>query len=375
MSKIPSQNTALTAYQRPKAGKHTDDQRVANLQFAKKLHFSPNQKRMKTHHHGVKIISLTDKDRMNVAKAIAAVPGNPYKDIDSFRKRSGEALEKILGPELLQDLKDLHDHKGKNVALLIKNMPVTLNGLPSTPKLGSKEPEGKMDFVAEGIMTGVADHIGGKIVAEGDEEVYGKAKVTKDDDLKAAQTNKIEQIVPNKGINSVPTRFDIPRFMHIEEAHEVNQPDTLLLMTLRGDKNAKSAVVSVDKVLNELDEKVIEALRKPDYVLYPEEGEDGDKMISSIIGKNDKGANTLRFHSDTKYARGLTPEAQDALTVLRAYLSNHKNVPRIALDTGDMLISDNKRALHGTYPYHNTNKEPKDQRWLQRSYLQQEAKV
>ena len=224
-------------------------------------------------------------------------------------------------------------------------------------------------------MTGVADHIGGKIVAEDEDIAGGDAKVTKEDDLKATQANKIEQIVPSRAINNVPTRFDIPRFMHIEEAHEVDQPNTLLLMTLRGDKNAKSAVVSADKIVSELKESVVKALRKPDYVIYPEEGEEGEKMISPIIGKNANGENTLRFHSDTKYVRGLTNEAQDALTVLRSYLSNHKNVPRIALEAGDMLISDNKRALHGTYPYRNTEKEHKNQRWLQRSYLQQEPKV
>lgn len=371
MSQLPSRSIMNSAAQMAK--KHTHNARIANLQFPRKLHFSPNQKRLETHHHGVKVIKLTDKDRHNIAKAATTVHGNPYKEkeLEAFKKRSADALGKILGADIVKDLKGMNEHQGKNIALLIKNLPVSVNGLSETPKLGVKEPKGKSDFVSEVIMTGIADIIGGKIVAE-DEPAEGDAKLTKEDDLKAAQNNKIEQIVPNKGINTVPTRFDIPRFMHIEEAHEVHQPDTLLLMTLRGDKNAKSAVVSVDKLINELDKKVVDALRKPDYVIYPEEGEGGEKMISPIIGKNDKGADTLRFHSDPKYARGLTAEAQDALTVMRAYLSNHRNVPRIALEDGDMLISDNKRALHGTYPYHNSQNDPKKNRWLQRSYLQKE---
>ena len=94
---------------------------------------------MQTHHHGVKIIALTDKDRANIAKAAASVAGDPYKDIEGFRKRSAAALQNVLGPDILKDLKDMHDHKGKNVALLIKNLPVSLNGLSDTPKLGTKK--------------------------------------------------------------------------------------------------------------------------------------------------------------------------------------------------------------------------------------------
>ncbi|MEM6603209.1 MAG: TauD/TfdA family dioxygenase [Pseudomonadota bacterium] len=358
---------------------------ISNVRFYTTPARMPGQRRYKGYHHGIKVVFLTEKDRQALRNAASQVPGNPYSNLAAFRKAASDALDKILGSDLVNDFCDMGQHRGRNVAILIKNMPIASKELSDTPSSNTDEPS-KKDFVSEAVLTAVADKIGGKIISEGDEgtaekanasqakETKTKAKETKDTDLKAMQNHEIEQIVPNSAINAVPTKFDIPKFMHVEGAHETELPDTLLLITLRGDRNAKSAVVSADKIANEIAEDVVKTLRKPEFEVYPEEGEGGEKMITSILGVNEHGQNTIRFHSDPKYTRGITPEAQDALTVLRAYLSNHRNVPRVALETGDVLVSDNKRALHGTYCFENSTPNPKRQRWLQRAYLKNEKK-
>lgn len=363
------------------AAHNSTSQMIKNFKFPNKLHYFPGQQRRKAHYHGVEIIHLSDADKRNILRAASRVSGDPYKNLDDFRANARKALDPVINQILGQKVEDMAKHKGKNVAYLIKNNPISRGFLPGTPDYGTGSPKEKQalqDFISEAIMLWYVDRHGGKIISDGDDAVEDKEKFTQTmdgkskDQLKAGQYHKIEQIIPNgpgKGINKVPTYFDIPKFMHVEEAHDPNLPDTLMLFTLRGDKNAKSAVVSVDKIINEIEPKVVEALKKPNFIIFPEEGEGGKSMITSILSKNEHGQNTIRFHSDPKYCRGINQEANDALTILRAYLSDHRNVPRIALEKGDLLLSDNTRALHGTYPYKNSSDKKEDYRWLQRLYI------
>jgi hypothetical protein len=311
---------------------------------------------------GVKFRKFSDEEKNKIKIAADSVQGNPYHNLDRFRGRASRAIDSILDSSLKDDLNAMKNHSG-SVALLIENLPISKALLAPTPQKG--EMPRKEDNISEAILLGIADHIGGKMTTQ------EQPSATEDHiSIKALQSHPIEQIIPTKEINTIPEKFEIPNFIHVEDANSFNLPDTLLLTTLRGDKNAKSIVLPVDKIVKDLDSEIINSLRKKEFLFLPEEGEGSEEITSPVIYKDDKGQDNIRFHSDPKCAIGLTEEAANALTTLRAYISDPKNVPTITLKKGDMFISDNKRALHGTYPYHNSPENDNGQRrWLQRAYL------
>ncbi|MFT6213557.1 MAG: hypothetical protein ACJARD_001699 [Alphaproteobacteria bacterium] len=257
-------------------------------------------------------------------------------------------------------LKNFGDHKG-NPAININNMPISRNGLCPTPKDGTIP--NKSDFVSEAVLAAIADVVGGKMATQ-NHEIAAES-------VKKLQEEPIEQIVPNERINKVPKDYNLVQFIHVEDSNKLNTPDVLLVSTLRGDKNAKTVFLPADKIINDLDPRVTETLKKPLFIFRPEAGEEGETTKGPILYKDKNGNNSICFHTEFEATEGLTKEAESAVWTLRSYLTDKvRDSATLTHDSGQIFLSDNHRSLHGTFPFEKSKGQEADMgRWIQRAYL------
>jgi hypothetical protein len=311
-------------------------------------------------HSRIRQFYIHDTLKHQLTEIASQIKLNPYKDIISFRKEAAKAIVPFLPQDLIISLKDIGQHKNP-MAININNLPITDRKLCATPQDGAI-PE-KNDFVSEAILSAVADVIGGKFATQH----HNVAK----DSIKKLQKEPIEQIVPNEKINFVSDGYKLVQFIHTEDSNKKNYPDVLLTFTLRGDKNAKTVFLPVDKIIQDLDPQIIETLRKPHFIFRPEADEEGDSTIDSVIYKDKNGNDSIRFHTEFAATEGTTPEANQAVWTLRSYLSNNvKDKATLNHEAGQLFISDNHRSLHGTFPFIKSAGQEGDMgRWIQRAYL------
>jgi Taurine catabolism dioxygenase TauD, TfdA family len=333
---------------------------------------APVIKQRETHHkpcgvHSrIKQFYIHDTLKHELTDAASKIQLNPYKDIIAFRKEAARVIVPLLPKDLTNALKNIGQHKDP-MAININNLPITDKKLCPTPKDGTI-PQ-KNDFVSEAILTAFADVIGGKLATQN----HHIAK----DSIKKLQKEPIEQIVPNDMINFISDGYKLLQFIHTEDSNKKKYPDVLLALTLRGDKNAKTVFLPVNKIIADIDPSVIETLRQPHYIFSPEAGEEGDTTIESVIYKDKNGNDSIRFHTEFDATKGTTPEANQAVWTLRAYLSNRiKEKATINHEAGQLFISDNHRSLHGTFPFEKSAGQDGEMgRWIQRAYLNDTEKT
>ena len=311
-------------------------------------------------HSRIKQFYIDDSLKYQLAQTASKIKRNPYKDILIFRKEAAQAIVPLLPKDLIISLRDIGQHKDP-VAININNLPITSKKLIPTPP-DCTIPK-KNDYVSEAILTAIADVIGGKLATQ-------QHHVAKDS-IKKLQKEPIEQIVPNDKINFVSDGYKLLQFIHVEDSNKKDYPDILLALTLRGDKNAKTVFLPVDKIIEDLDPVITETLQKPHFIFRPEAGEEGETTTGSVIYQDNNGNNSIRFHTELNATEGTTPEATQAVWTLRSYLSNKvKENATINHESGQLFISDNHRSLHGTFPFEKSKGHDNDMgRWLQRAYL------
>lgn len=311
-------------------------------------------------HSKIKQFYIHDELKHTLKEVASQIKLSPYENVIKFREEAAQKLVPLLPKELITALRDIGHHKNP-IGININNLPIADKKLSATPKDGTI-PE-KNDFVSEAILAAIADVIGGKFATQH----HHVAK----DSIKKLQKEPIEQIVPNEKINFVSDGYKLVQFIHTEDSNKKKYPDILLSLTLRGDKNAKTVFLPVDKIIQDLDPKIVAALRKPHFIFRPESDEEGDTTIESVIYKDKNGNDSIRFHTEFSATEGTTEEANQAVWTLRAYLSNNvKGKATINHEAGQLFISDNHRSLHGTFPFVKSDGQEGDMgRWIQRAYL------
>ena len=127
-------------------------------------------------------------------------------------------------------------------------------------------------------------------------------------------------------------------------------PDYLMLFCIRGDRNGEAAtyVSSVRDSLDEIPSDIRKVLEQPlfktgiDYSFGNVNTTKGNGRVVSVL-YGDPNDPLLNFDPDLMEAA--TPEADVALKKLREIL--FKNKHSVVLEAGDLIIIDNKRAVHG----------------------------
>lgn len=152
--------------------------------------------------------------------------------------------------------------------------------------------------------------------------------------------------------------------LHTESAFHAFPPAYVILMCLRGDMNAATTYASLDSVVASLDEKTLFYLKEPLFVTAIDEsfrtqGEPNKSILLPILTETKDG---LSICFDEFYMRGKTFQAQEALDKLLESIK--KNTEEVVLRTGEVLVLNNRRLVHGRRSF--AARYDGTDRWLQR---------
>lgn len=152
--------------------------------------------------------------------------------------------------------------------------------------------------------------------------------------------------------------------LHTESAFHSYAPSFVILMCLREDLNAATTYALVDDIVKSLDEETVFYLKEPLFVTAIDEsfrthGEPNKNILLPILTETPEG---LSICFDEYFMRGKTFQAQEALDKLLEAIK--KNTKEIVLRTGDVLILDNRKLVHGRKSF--TARYDGTDRWLLR---------
>ncbi|MFZ4104909.1 TauD/TfdA family dioxygenase [Flavobacterium sp.] len=182
----------------------------------------------------------------------------------------------------------------------------------------------------------------------------------------------IQNIVPvNKTeYQQISTSSKTELALHTETAFHPYKPDYVLLFCLRGDPSAITTYANFFDILKQLDESVINILKKKCFttgidISFRSNGELDQQIYLSII---DEVGSLLSFTYDEALIDGVNGESRNALHLTKLAIQNCTQ--EIVLATGDLLVIDNKKTIHGRKPfqprYNGTD------RWVQRVLVKKE---
>ena len=160
--------------------------------------------------------------------------------------------------------------------------------------------------------------------------------------------------VPNMGINQTSYSSDVELEIHTEQAFSKIRPDILSLACLKGDENAFTYVLPLNKILENISEEEYELLLKPLWktgvdVSFKKNGYsflEGDiRGPFPIINDSNSSEKTLVLVFDQDLMKGTTEESTHIIEkIVDIYYKNR--IPH-NLQPGEIILIDNRCSLHG----------------------------
>ena len=182
----------------------------------------------------------------------------------------------------------------------------------------------------------------------------------------------IHDVVPVPGReHSLSNEGAVDLDLHSEIAFLQFRPHCILLVCLRGDMRgeAKTTVASAMAICRHLGPEILAVLREPVYQIRDPQSFDSSLGVERwsepapiLIGPNSSPEICINFNG----VRATTPPASRALEEVHCVLKLPGIVQSVRLTPGDMLVIDNRRALHGRTPF--TPQFDGRDRWLRRCY-------
>lgn len=150
--------------------------------------------------------------------------------------------------------------------------------------------------------------------------------------------------------------------MHTETAFHRYMPSTVLLFCMRGDPQAGTNIATLDDILPNLDIPTKQALKQPEFITEIDESFRSDEYTVRPLQMSVLNDSETTLTYDRALMVGTTEQANRALDALSRVIDGVMKT--IILQTGDLLIIDNKRAVHGRTPFH--ARYDGTDRWLKR---------
>jgi len=281
----------------------------------------------------------------------AASATSPYTDFLRFSVAC-RRLTACLPEPLLMALTLFRTHAEAPGAMLVKGLPLDFDLAP-TPADGGRSDKGT--FVSEAVLGTIAQLFG---------DLYSYATEKKGE--------IIQNIVPvaNRELKRSNEGSRADFLLHTENAYFEFRPDYLLLIGLRADVGGKAAttVAYAKDALDLLSDQAATNLRlplyriaAPDSFLDSHGGRVWSKPTPIISGSTRYPETRVNFNGIT----ALTPAAATALSAFQEALDAVTR--QCVLQPGELLIIDNRKAVHGRPPFKATF--GPQARWLQRAYV------
>ena len=158
--------------------------------------------------------------------------------------------------------------------------------------------------------------------------------------------------------------------LHTELAFHPYKPSYIMLLCLRGDPAAATTYAEVHDIVERLSGSTIDTLREPLFITSLDEsfrtnGEPDTVILTPILSTTSDG---IAMIYDADLMLGTTIEAAFALNFMhKAIVDCTRN---IILETGDLLIIDNSKTVHGRKAF-----QPRydgTDRWVQRLLIRKD---
>ncbi|OLR91887.1 TauD/TfdA family dioxygenase [Actinokineospora bangkokensis] len=296
-------------------------------------------------------ISLTDSECADVRGRLAefARASNDLPLDSEDLLADAEVAGKVLPDRLVRALRGFRRGGNDTGALLIRNVP-TDTALPPTPHDGYSGHWTEVP-VATFAQLAVVSQLG-EVIAYADEKAG----------------NLIQDVVPVRGAEARQENTGTVYLeLHTENGFHPHKPDFITLLCLRPDHGRASHTVvgGAAEVLPELSAACTAALRRPEFRLRVSSsfGAGADlrtEPVAVLSGPVDSPEFLADFHT----MEPLTGAAAAALDELKAALLRSLRGAR--LDAGDLLVIDNRTAVHGRTPF--TARYDETDRWLRRCF-------
>ena len=174
--------------------------------------------------------------------------------------------------------------------------------------------------------------------------------------------------VQNTETQQISSSSKVELGLHTETAFHRYKPTMVLLLCLRGDSKAITTYADIDEIVKHLSPEVLYTLTKPWFTTTVDEsfrtnGEDDMEIVCSILKEN-QDTPKYAICYDEALMKGLNEQATNALSELKQAIG--KSTQEITLSTGDLLIMDNTRVIHGRLPFQ--ARYDGSDRWLQRVF-------
>ena len=244
---------------------------------------------------------------------------------------AGRILKNDLPPLLGKALMEMAAHKSQQAALLIR-------GLPIEPPIGKR----KNGRESEILLAAIGSLLGTPFVADGHRGGH-----------------YFLDLIPNEADAAKELGTGTELQWHSEDAQLSNPPRFICLLGLRGDKNTRTLVSTVQ--VSALHSKLVSVLSKPLYTFLSDESYmSTHKEISPVISPDIQDLYRLRY--DVKFTELVSSEASEAYQDLGRTFD--KKSRSFHIKTGDLLVFNNKISAHRRSAFRPSYTE--DDRWVQR---------
>ncbi len=290
---------------------------------------------------------LSDSHKADLQNLLEQLKGNPYEDVEEFILQANLAFHD-LPRSIRRQLIEFQRRGNGAGAMLIRGLPVDTNlpDTPSDPRQNAPKTTWASEFWSAVFSTPIGEPFG-YIQEKGGQLFQNILPTPKGKDQQTSESS------------TVLLEF------HTETCFHPFLPDFVLLYCLRQDhdKVASTLVTSARQLLPLLSPSQVAVLRQPVF----ETGVDmsfggnqkGGALVTPVLYGNEADP-YLRYDLDLMVGR--TREANNLLQELRLLVNENANYVR--LEPGDLVIIDNRRAVHARSTF--TARFDGQDRWLQR---------
>jgi hypothetical protein len=164
----------------------------------------------------------------------------------------------------------------------------------------------------------------------------------------------IQNIVPvqKTEYEQISTSSKNDLYLHTETAFHPYKPSFVFLLCMRGDESVATTIASVNDIIEKLDDETISQLKLPDFTTGIDESfkdgkNDNFSLLTPVLRDGGEKLGDLRWTMtfDWQLMKGITKDASLALLTMKDAINS--SIENIILRSGDLLVIDNNRAVHG----------------------------
>ena len=286
------------------------------------------------------MIEVNEDEIEVLISLVNKITATPCEDANLFCQQT-KNLSKELPIRMQIELTNFVENGTKNDFLLIKGLENIEKDIPDTPN-NNKNKVGETTILAK-IQAILLCSISDIIAYEA--ECYG---------------NIFQDVVPIQKMEEEQTSLssNTELEIHTEQAFSKLRPDLISLGCLRGDLDAKTYILPVQTIIDNLSDSDVELLKQPlwktgidlSFKLNNHDFIEGDIRGPMPIMDNDYRSNgryNLLFDQDLMF--GITEESNLLIKKIVDIYYQHRISHN--LKPGEIIIIDNRHAVHGRSPF------------------------